>query len=237
MTENTWLWIGFIGMALGSVALLLQMGRRTAGEEAHGVIHSIVPMVAAGLYLLMALNQGGVVIDNGREFLFARYIDWSITTPLLLLGLALTAMDDLRKRLGLVLGIIGADLYMIATGYVAGYSPTGSADKWIWFLMSCGAFLAVYWVMWWPLRAEADLAGNGRVYRRNAAILSILWGLYPVVFLVGTDGLLLISPALATLCFMVLDLVSKVAYGAMTTAETNAKFLREAPAGARLPQG
>ena len=236
MTENAWLWIGFIGMAIGSVVILAQMGRKTPAEEAHGVLHSIVPMIAAALYLLMALNQGSVTIDNGREFLWARYADWSITTPLLLTGLALTAMDDLRKRLGLFVGLIGADIYMILTGLVAGYSPTSSADKWIWFLTSCGAFLAVYWVIWWPLRAEAELAGNGTTYKRNAAILSVLWLLYPVVFLFGTDGLLIISPVLSALCFTVLDLVSKVGYGILTTAETNAKFRREVRDGRILPQ-
>ena len=200
------------------------------------MIHAIVPMIAAALYLLMSLNQGGVVIDNGREFLYARYVDWSITTPLLLTGLALTAMDDLRKRLGLVLGLIGADVYMILTGLEAGYSPTSSADKWIWFLMSCGAFLAVYWVIWWPLRAEARKAGNATTYTRNAAILSVLWLLYPVVFLFGTDGLLIISPALSAVCFTVLDLVSKVGYGMLSTAETNAKFSREVRDGRTLPQ-
>ena len=52
---------------------------------------------------------------------------------------------------------------MLEAGFAAGWSPTSSADKWTWFLMSCGAFLAVYWVIWWPLRAEAVRAGNGTV--------------------------------------------------------------------------
>ena len=237
MTENAWLWVGFIGMAIGSAVILVQMDRKTPGEEAHGVIHAIVPMIAGGFYLLMALNQGSVVIDNGRDFLWARYADWSLTTPLLLTALALTAMENLSKRLGLFLGLIGADLYMIAAGFAAGWSPTSSAEKWVWFLMSCGAFLAVYWVIWWPLRAEAALAGNGTVYKRNAAILSVLWLLYPVVFLFGTEGLLIVSPALAAAGYTVLDLVSKVAYGILTTAETNAKYRREVPNGRTLLQG
>lgn len=236
MTEHTWLWIGFIGMAIGSVVLLFQMGRRTPGEEAHGAIHVMVTATAAGFYLLMSLDQGSIVIDNGREFLWGRYADWSITTPLLLTALALTAMEDLRKRLGLFLGLIGADLYMIAAGFAAGYSPTSSADKWIWFLMSCGAFLAVYWVIWWPLRAEAERAGNGATYRRDAGILSVLWLLYPVVFFFGTEGLLIITPALSALGYTVLDLLSKVAYGILTTAETDAKVRRRAPDARGLPQ-
>lgn len=236
MTENTWLWIGFIGMAVGSAALVLQMGRRTPGEEAHGVIHVIVPMIAAGLYLLMALNQGSVTIDNGRDFLWARYLDWSFTTPLLLVALALTAMEDLRRRLGIVVALVGADLYMIFAGFEAGLSPTSSADKWIWFLMSCGAFLGVFWVMWWPLRAEANRAGNGADYLREAVVLSVLWLLYPVVFALGTEGLLIISPALAALGYTVLDLLSKVAYGLMSTAASNAKYRRAVPDAPGLPQ-
>lgn len=236
MNENTWLWVGCIGMAVGSVVLVAQMGRRTTGEEAHGVIHSVVTMIAAGLYLLMALGQGSVVIDHGREFLWGRYLDWSFTTPLLLVGLALTAMEDLRRRIGIVVALLAADLYMIFAGFEAALSPTSSADKWIWFLMSCGAFLGVFWIMWGPLRAEATRAGNGRDYLRDAAVLSVLWLIYPVVFLLGTEGLLIISPALGALGYTVLDLLSKVAYGVMSTAETNAKFGREAPLARELPQ-
>ena len=188
MSENAWLWVGFIGMAIGSVAILVQMGRKTAAEEGHGAIHASIPMIAAGFYLLMALHQGSVIIDNGREFLYARYIDWAITTPLLLTGLALTALDDLRRRPGLFIGLIVADLYMILAGLVAGYSPTSSAEKWIWFLVSCGAFLGVYWVIWGPLRAEAERAGNGTTYRRDAAILSVLWLLYPWCSCSGPTG-------------------------------------------------
>lgn len=220
MSESTWLWIGFIGMALGSIVLLIQAGRRTPDEEAHGVLHIIVPMIAGGFYLMMALNQGSIIIDHGRELLFARYIDWSVTTPLLLLALSLTALRDLRKRLGLVLALIGADIYMILTGLLAAYSPTSSTEKWIWYLVSSGAFLAVYWVLWGPMRAEAERSGTAVVYKRNATILSIVWFIYPLVFLFGTDGLLIISPALSALCFTVLDLVAKVGYGLLSTAES-----------------
>ncbi len=44
-----------------------------------------------------------------------------------------------------------------------------------------------------------------------------------MVFLCGTDGLLLVSPALAALGFTLLDLLSKVGFGILTTAESNDK--------------
>ena len=235
MDAHTWLWVGFVGMAIGAAVILFQMGRRTPEEEVHGVIHAIVPMIAAGLYLLISLNEGALALSN-REFLWGRYLDWSFTTPLLLIGLALTAMGDLRRRLSIVVAMVGADIYMIFAGFQAGLAPTGTDQKWIWFLMSSGAFAGVIWVIWYPLRAEAKRAGNSSDYDRNAAILSVLWLLYPVVFAFGDDGAMIISPVLASFGYTVLDLVSKVAYGILSTAETKAKFDREVSGARPLPQ-
>lgn len=36
-------------------------------------------------------------------------------------------------------------VYMIVTGIFKGLSPTGSATKWTWYLISSGAFLFIYY--------------------------------------------------------------------------------------------
>lgn len=62
------------------------------------------------LYLLMALEHGAVTLPSGRVFYFARYIDWSITTPLLLLSLVSGAVaGHVRKRGALIAGLILSD--------------------------------------------------------------------------------------------------------------------------------
>lgn len=177
-------------------------------------------MIAAGFYLLMALGQGALHLDGGREFLYARYIDWSVTTSLLLLALSATAVGELRSRIGLIVGLLGADIYMILTGFAAGLSPSGSTTKWIWYMVSCGAFLGVYYVLWGPLLKEAKARSveAARAYTRHAAILSAFWLLYPVVFYLGPDGSGVMTPTLATLLFLVLDLTTKVAYAFVTYA-------------------
>ena len=107
---------------------------------------------------------------------------------------------------------------MILTGLAAGLSPSGGSTKWIWYTVSCGAFLAVYYVLWGPLLkdAKARSVEAANAYTRHAAILSAFWFLYPVVFYLGPDGGGLITPALATLLFLVLDLTTKVAYAFIT---------------------
>lgn len=72
-----------------------------------------------------------------KKFSKGRYVDLSITTPLLLLELGVIA--GLRPKL--IAGVMGADLFMILTGMIASFeSPPNS---YIWYIISCGAFLAI----------------------------------------------------------------------------------------------
>lgn len=223
MTAQFWLWLGTIAMLAGGGAILVIGKRRTPAEEAHTVFHGIVPIIAACSYFAMAVGQGSVVLplgapaDSGRLFYFARYIDWSFTTPLLLLTLAMTAQHSGMKRHGAVAGLLLADLMMILTALFFGLSDVAWI-KWTWFLISCVAFLAVFYVIWVSLLGEnaAEREDVQGAYRRNASILSVLWLIYPLVLAVSTDGLGWIGSATGVALIAVLDLVSKVGYGLMT---------------------
>jgi bacteriorhodopsin len=212
-------------MALGFVGLIV-VSKSASEEDANAsVLHTCVPAIAAVLYLLMALGQGAVLIDGGTRLLyFARYIDWSITTPLLLIGLAFSAHGTLRGRIALVSAMVFADVFMILTGFFAGASPTGSVAKWLWYLISCGFFGAVYYVIWGPLAvlAKSRAPEKAKAYQRSAAILSILWLFYPVVFLLGSEGIKTLAPALELAAFAVLDLLAKVGYGFLSARDHQA---------------
>lgn len=104
MTISDWLWFGAIAMAVGS-AILLVMGwnQRTRHEENHYLLHLFVTLTATAANLAMALGQGSIHLADGRAFYVARYLDWSITTPMLLTGLCLTAMHSPFRRWALLL--------------------------------------------------------------------------------------------------------------------------------------
>jgi bacteriorhodopsin len=223
MSETTWLWIGTVGMLAGSLVLFATGGSRTQDEEGHRIAHGLVPLFAAIAYFAMAVHQGNLTLAGGREFLYARYIDWSITTPVLLLGLSMTALRGAHRRMALVGGLLLSDVVMILTGLFFGLSDEPVA-KWTWYLTSCVAFLAVYYILLVPLRQEAQARdeARSRAYARNMPVLSVLWLLYPIVVVLGPDGLGTWSPVLATACITVLDLVAKVGYGFMAAAGSKA---------------
>ena len=126
----------------------------------------------------------------------------------------MTALRGAHRRAGLVAGLLVSDIVMIVTGLFFGLSDDPVA-KWTWYIASCAAFLAVYYILFGPMKAEAEARDMARrsTYARNLPILSGLWLLYPIVVLLGPDGLKIWSPVLATACLTILDLAAKVGYG------------------------
>ena len=226
MTDQFWLWLGFAGMSAGAALILLTGKSKTPKEGMTTILHGIVPIIAACSYFAMATGQGSIIRPNavpGADpqfaFYFARYIDWLFTTPLLLTALAMTAMHTGLRRPGLLVGIIVSDVIMIVTALFFGLSAVAWI-KWTWFAISCGAFLAIYYVIWGPLRAEAERqrADVRDTFKANASILSAVWFVYPVILLVDPEGLRWIGPTASVACIAVIDLTAKVAYGLFSTA-------------------
>ena len=229
MSANVILWITTFIMLFGGLGILAKGKRRTSSEFMQTMLHGTIPLIAACSYLAMATGQGLVLLptDNAvaagaaaagsgatRIFYFARYIDWTFTTPLLLISLGLVATHNGPKRPALLAGAVIADVMMILTAFIFGASETDST-KWTWFAISCIAFVGIYYIIWMPqLQASVSEREDVRSsYRRSAIILSVLWGLYPFVLLVAPDGLNVAGDAITVLGIAILDVLSKVVYG------------------------
>jgi bacteriorhodopsin len=231
--QETWLWIGTIGMALGAVAIL-SLGRGLGKHSHHAVASFFVCAIAACFYLMMAFGQGDIIVAPNDLFLtpveriegaslvyFARYIDWVFTTPLLLIGLmgvglaAVTQVGEaMRERAGLVAGVIGADILMIVTGLFGALS-LDDTHKYIWFAVSCVFFLGVLFVVWGPVRAAAKAQGGeiAALYDKLLVILTVLWFIYPILWILGTEGTETISLNAEVTVFAIIDLLAKVGFG------------------------
>jgi bacteriorhodopsin len=161
----------------------------------------------------MALGVGSMTTSTGRVFYFGRYIDWTITTPLLLWSLVSSGLQGTSiKRPALVWGLLGADVYMIATGFVAGLTDNMTI-KWSFYISSCVAFLAIYGLLFGTFRSLTAEGPNSSDYIKKASVLSLVWLAYPIVFIVGQEGLRLWSAQVDAACFTILDLTAKVLYG------------------------
>lgn len=236
-TQETWLWIGTIGMALGAVAIGV-IGRGLGEHAHHAVASFFVCSIAAVAYLLMARGQGDILVTQTDVLLtpmggvvkatdsivfVARYVDWVVTTPLLLIGLIGVAVKQGHGR-GLVGTAIGADILMIVTGLFGALS-LDDTNKYMWFVISCLFFLIVLGVVWGPVRAMAASAGGATasLYTKLLGILTVLWFIYPVLWLLGSEGTGAISLNAEVAVFAVIDLLAKVGFGLVLV--TGAKSL------------
>src|ERR687893_2657055 len=147
--ETLWLTLGFLGFVATTVFFLFLMTRAPQGSRHFFVITAVITGVAGFFYLTMATGATATNIE-GRIFYWGRYIDWVITTPLLLLDLALLALASWQRNLNLIIGLIALDVFMILTGLQAGSSISEFA-RGFWFIVSTTAMVALLYL--WSTRA------------------------------------------------------------------------------------
>jgi bacteriorhodopsin len=235
--QHTVLWIGCAGMGLGCLALTLQSRRAPRGERYHFVISILVCSIAFVAYYSMANGYGIISLASRHEFI-ARYVDWTLTTPLLIGGLLLVglpALDDgsPRTRNGLIFGAVGADVLMILIGLCAGLSQNNPV-KYGYYAISCIAFFVVLWTIWIPGRAAAASQGAAReaLYTRLCSALTILWFIYPIIWLLGSEGAGVVGVSVELTVITVTDLLAKVGYGLLLCGGVLAEEQsRDVPAG------
>lgn len=233
------LWVGVAAFVLGALAIAALGRASRVGDQHHTVVSVLVPLIAACAYFSMAIGQGAVQLGD-KTIYFARYLDWVFTTPLLLLGILTVGLaplraglDDARQRNGLVGGVIAADVLMIITGLFAALS-TDSFNKYVWYTISCVFFLIVLVLLWGPVRQAARTQSSAieGLYGRLLAILTVLWLIYPVLWLLGTEGLDLISLDAEVLVFVVIDVSAKVGFGLLLVMGAKKIVHRPAAEGA-----
>lgn len=221
-------------MALGLVAIIALGAKHGEDGHHHAVASGFVCAIAACAYFAMARDQGiHSFVDNAgveRTVYYARYLDWVLTTPLLLVGLVTVALPRLtstlgsRDRAGLIGAVVGADVLMIVTGLIAALSKD-TTTRWIWYVISCVAFLIVLYLVAGPIRAAAAQrsAGHAALYTRLLGLLTVLWFIYPIVWAIGTEGAGIVGLNSEIAIFAVIDLLAKVGFGIMLV--TGAKQL------------
>ncbi|GAA4467740.1 bacteriorhodopsin [Nibrella saemangeumensis] len=210
--EVTLHWL-YVAVMFGSAVAFMVMSRDPKTVPQYKYLIHIMVVVWSGLaYSALAMGQGTTEVA-GDTVMYARYIDWVVTTPLLLLSLTLTGKYTIQMHGPVTAGLMGSQVIMIVTGLVAELS-TGFA-KWYWYIAGCIALLVVLWLFWGPLleKAKSQDKAIEDVYRKSATYLTVQWLAYPLVWLIGTQGLGLLNTTATTTLFILLPIISKAGFG------------------------
>ncbi|KAK4946988.1 hypothetical protein LTR10_014130 [Elasticomyces elasticus] len=204
---------------------LLFMGlsfRKSRSQRLFHYITAAITLVASIAYFCMGSNLGWTAIQvefersnpkeagNMRQIFYVRYIDWFITTPLLLTDLLLTCGLPTPT----ILYVILMNEVMIVTGLVG--ALVKSSYKWGFFTFGCVAFLFVAYSVVFEGRAYARILGPDilKTYTLCGVWTIFLWCLYPIAWGLSEGGNVIPSDSEA-IFYGILDLLAKPGFGAL----------------------
>jgi len=165
----------FLTSLFGSLSLRFCMSKQGA-PPVFSRIAAVVAATASVGYLCMALGIGVVEVD-GRNVYVTRYLDWSVTTPLMLLDLALL-MD---MKLTSILLLLACDELMVISGLMSALNPE---LKWVCYTIGLLAFVPILAKLCLSTRSEAEQVDEAKKRKFDFVATRTLeiWTAYPVIF-------------------------------------------------------
>ncbi|RZL14882.1 MAG: hypothetical protein EOO62_04295 [Hymenobacter sp.] len=143
-----------------------------------------------------------------------RYIDWAITTPLLLLkatSMLRIKFEEASKAIGVLLL---ADFFMVFTGYIGEQQLTASGEiiqsgKLLWGAVSTVGYLVVVFTLYGLYKRFAARGNDTERWGFRAIGITTVttWGVYPVGYLLTLTS---IDLNYVHIAFSVFDIINKV---------------------------
>lgn len=149
-----------------------------------------------------------------------RYIDWAITTPLLLLKAVSMLKIQPSQEKRSIFWLLFADLFMVITGYIGEQQLTAdghimTSDKLIWGAISTVGYIIVPFILWnlWKRYKDTVQPEERTAYKWLALSTVTTWGIYPLGYILTTiDGFNL---NYIHISFSIFDVINKVGAGAV----------------------
>ncbi|MGN6744471.1 MAG: bacteriorhodopsin, partial [Amnibacterium sp.] len=215
---------------LAMLVRTLVVAREVSGRYRPAIAASLGVLTVAFLsYVLIAVQFAAQYRWNGSGWVpgpdavlawAIRYMDWSVTVPLLVVELvAVSALRGAAIARTRAVGIAAAFL-MIATGYIGGVAVDDGQNRAAliaWGVVSAVFFAAVYAVVLATvLRSLPAMPSSARrPYRTAMVVLMVTWFVYPVVF--GLQGATSGGTwaVVGQLLLCAADVVAKVLFGVL----------------------
>ena len=213
--------LGFVAMAAGTFWFFMERNDLKPELRRIATYAAVITFVASIMYYVMKdvvkFPGGNITATDVNATLPLRYIDWLITTPLLLVSFALVVAMAGPLKKGMVLKLIVADIIMIATGYLGEIGEPGTPGNYFFFIVSTVAWLYIVYVVWGIKLPEAEAHIQRAVTAMKWFVIAG-WAIYPIgtatqefIELGGGDPSLAIG--IAAIIYVVADVLNKVGFG------------------------
>ncbi|KAI1200801.1 hypothetical protein F5X97DRAFT_71132 [Nemania serpens] len=217
------LWVVCILMGISSLVFYAMAMRVPVQKRLFHILTAFITTIAFLSYYAMATGTGisihtTVIRETKlhvitelvkRQVFWVRYIDWSITTPLLLLDLSLIAGINGAS----ILVLVFTDVVMILSGLFAALSHD-KAQGWGWYAFACIAYLNIIYQIGFKGRHAVTTKDNKtRAFFGAISLFTlVLWTLYPIIWGIA-DGARVVNVDGEIIAYAVLDILAKPVFG------------------------
>jgi len=137
---------------------------------------------------------------NWSEITETRYIDWSITTPIMLLALCVVLSNEIHTHvhLPIMLLIIALNYAMLYAGYLG---ETNALDRTTSNILGFIPFFAMFGIIYWKYVQPKYNSTNRALF----SFFLVIWSMYGVVYFLDEES--------KNIAMNILDLFSKCLIG------------------------
>lgn len=232
----------FAAMAAGAFYFMMERNNLTPEYSPVASLSAMIALVAAINYYAMKdmVGMSGDIAEITAFPTEYRYIDWVITTPLIL-AIFPILLGGRRFDASLMTRLMVADVLMIVFGYVGEVSINqaggGTMLGWWCLLIATAAWFYILYVLFAEIGQAMEGKDPSLVNALNLLRVFVVvgWVIYPLGYLVAA---LDVDPSLLVmreLVYCIADVVNKVGFGVVAVAAAKAASMRQWEGGRMAP--
>lgn len=212
--------IGTMAMMAASVFFFFELNNTDKKWRTSVLVSGLITFIAAVHYYYMR----GYNLETGESPTFFRYVDWTLTVPLMCVEFYLITRKSGATQ-GLLWKLIFASLVMLVTGYIGEAIYGGESQSWVWGAISGAAYFYIVYLVWFGEVAKLAVSAGPAVAKANKTLawfVLVGWAIYPLGYILGTKGGLfgaqLVADPKAASAYMDIiynigDAVNKIGFG------------------------
>lgn len=214
--------LGFVTMTAGTLYFVLERSELKPEHKPAATYAALITFIAAILYWQMkdvVAFPGLTDVAAIQSTMPLRYIDWILTTPLLLLEFGIIASLTGAPK-GTTYRLVLADIVMIITGYFGEMGQAGSVGNYVNFIISSLAWVYIAYTIWIIKPGKGSAALKQSIENMKKFVV-LGWMIYPIgtavqefLELFGSDAQTIeVAVCLAAIIYVVADVINKVGFG------------------------
>lgn len=206
--------VGCMAMMAASAFFFLSMSSVEGKWKTSLLVSGLITFIAAVHYFYMRDYWASV----GESPTFFRYVDWTLTVPLMCVEFYLI-LKAAGAKTDLLWKLIGASVVMLVTGYFGEAVYMDGSGPAVWGLVSGLAYFYIVYLIYAGEAKQLANASSPAVQKAHGILCKFVligWGIYPLGYMIGTSGwydFVDVLPLNMDVVYNIGDAINKIGFG------------------------